>query len=218
MTEVELSGISSSAGIHDKEKVTEISGRGVGLDAVQAMVREVRGGIRVWAALGKGTTFQMRVPLTLSIVKTVLAEIGENRMPSPWLTSTGPSKCRKKNSRFWKAASIFNSKVDKSALSRLGRFSEDARHRLVEKISVIVIGDKTNCYGLAVEKFLGEREFAVKPLDSRLGKVKDISSGAFMDDGSPVLIVDLEDIVRSVEKLVPAGTLGGLQGNQRGQL
>ena len=73
---------------------------------------------------------------------------------------------------------------------------------------MVVIGNQENCYGIVTEKFLGERELVIKPLDPRLGKIKDISSGALLDDGSPVLIVDVEDLIRSVEKSIEAGTLG----------
>ena len=58
-----------------------------------------------------------------------------------------------------------------------------------------------------VDRFLGEKELVVQTLDPRLGKVKDISSGAVMENGSPVLIVDVEDLIRSVDKLAGDGTL-----------
>ena len=84
-------------------------------------------------------------------------------------------------------------------------------------VSVVVIGSKTNCYGVVTEKFLGERELVIKPLDPRLGKIKDISAGALLDDGSPVLIVDVEDLIRSVEKSIEAGTLSTVQGGSNGE-
>jgi len=86
-----------------------------------------------------------------------------------------------------------------------------------DQISVVVIGNKANCYGVVTEKFLGERELVIKPLDPRLGKIKDISSGALLDDGSPVLIVDVEDLIRSVEKSLESGTLDGVQSRVGGE-
>jgi len=68
-----------------------------------------------------------------------------------------------------------------------------------------VLGDHTARYGLVVDRFLGERELVVQPLDPRLGKVKDISAAALMEDGSPVLIVDVDDMMRSIEKLISSG-------------
>jgi two-component system, chemotaxis family, sensor histidine kinase and response regulator WspE len=72
-------------------------------------------------------------------------------------------------------------------------------------LPVIVLGEPGHTYGLVVDRFLGERELVVHPLDPQLGKVKDIAAGALMEDGSPVLIVDAEDLLRSMDKLVAAG-------------
>jgi two-component system sensor histidine kinase and response regulator WspE len=74
-----------------------------------------------------------------------------------------------------------------------------------------VLGDRNARYGLAVDRFLGERELVVQPLDARLGKVQDISAAALMEDGSPVLIVDVDDMIRSIEKLVSEGPLTKIQ-------
>ena len=62
-------------------------------------------------------------------------------------------------------------------------------------------------YGVIVDRLIDQRELVVQPLDPHLGKIKDISAGALMEDGSPVLIVDAEDMIRSVSKLVSAGDL-----------
>jgi two-component system sensor histidine kinase and response regulator WspE len=73
------------------------------------------------------------------------------------------------------------------------------------ELSVVVIGDGEHRYGLAVDRFCGEHEFVVQPLDPRLGKVPDIAAGALLENGAPVLILDVEDIVRSVEKTAATG-------------
>ena len=65
-------------------------------------------------------------------------------------------------------------------------------------------------YGLVVDRFLGERELVVQPLDPQLGKIKDIAAGALMEDGSPVLIVDVEDLIRSMDKLASAARSTGV--------
>jgi two-component system sensor histidine kinase and response regulator WspE len=67
---------------------------------------------------------------------------------------------------------------------------------------VVVVSDRLNSYGLLVDKFLGEYDLVVRPLDPRLGKVPDISALAVMLDGSPVLIFDVEDLVRSIDNLL----------------
>ena len=76
-----------------------------------------------------------------------------------------------------------------------------------DTLKVVVIRERDAVYGIAVERFIGERTLVVLPLDDRLGKVQDISAGALLDDGSVVLIVDVEDMLRSVDKLLNTGRL-----------
>jgi two-component system sensor histidine kinase and response regulator WspE len=74
----------------------------------------------------------------------------------------------------------------------------------------VVISDRNDQYGLQVSKFLGERDLVVRPLDTRLGKVPDISAAAIMEDGSPLLILDADDLVRSSQTLLTTGRLRNL--------
>jgi two-component system, chemotaxis family, sensor histidine kinase and response regulator WspE len=70
-----------------------------------------------------------------------------------------------------------------------------------------VLNDTRGTYALAVDRFIGQRELSIRPLDPRLGKIKDISAAALMDDGTPVLIVDIDDLIRSIEKLAASRQL-----------
>ena len=70
-----------------------------------------------------------------------------------------------------------------------------------------MISDQSNAYGLVIDKFLGERDLVVRPLDPRLGKVRDISASALMDNGLPVLIMDVSDLVQSVDNLLNSGQM-----------
>jgi len=89
--------------------------------------------------------------------------------------------------------------------------STDAPDEARANVAVVVIGDERGTYGVAVDRFLGERMLVVQPLDSRLGKVKDIAAGALMENGEAVLIIDVEDLLRSVDKLVRGGQLDKVQ-------
>jgi two-component system sensor histidine kinase and response regulator WspE len=79
------------------------------------------------------------------------------------------------------------------------------------ELSVVIIGEGQDAYGLIVDRFMGERELVVRPLDPRLAKVKDISAAALMEDGSPVLIIDIDDLIRSADKLAASGRLRSLR-------
>jgi two-component system, chemotaxis family, sensor histidine kinase and response regulator WspE len=212
MSESELLEFLLLPGFTTKQTVTEISGRGVGLDAVQEIVREVRGAIQVQTDLGHGSTFQMRLPLTLSIVRALLVEIGNESYAFPLAHITRALKVAKKEIEVTAGRQHFHFEDRQIGLIAANQiFGGTLDNHLGEQVSVVVIGSKNRSYGVVTEKFLGERELVIKPLDSRLGKIKDISAGAVLDDGSPVLIVDVEDLIRSVEKSIEAGTLAGVQ-------
>jgi two-component system sensor histidine kinase and response regulator WspE len=202
-----------------RQTVTEVSGRGVGLDAVQAIVREVRGAIRIWTELGRGTTLQMQLPLTLSIVRALLVEIGSEPYAFPLVHINRALKVAKKDIEVTAGRQDFRFEDRQIGLIAANQiFGGRQDNHSGERVSVVVIGDKANRYGVITGKFLGERELVIKPLDPRLGKIKDISSGAVLDDGSPVLIVDIEDLIRSIEKSIEAGTSSGVQNGDSGEI
>ena len=212
MSESEVLEFLLLPGFTTKQKVTEISGRGVGLDAVRAIVREVRGEIRIWTELNCGTTFQMRLPLTLSLVRALLVEIGSQPYAFPLVHINRALKVPRKDIQVVAGRQHFRFEDRQVGLIPANQiFGGSEGYQSGEQVSVVVIGNKANCYGIVTEKFLGECELVIKPLDPRLGKIKDISSGALLDDGSPVLIVDVEDLIRSVAKSIEAGLLAGVQ-------
>jgi two-component system sensor histidine kinase and response regulator WspE len=194
-----------------KDTVTEISGRGVGLDAVLNMVKQLRGTVRMTSQLGNGTRFVLQLPLTLSVVRTLLADVAGEPYAFPLAYISRTLSLPRDQIEMLEGRQLFEFEgravglVDASQV--LGGSPSPASGTCA---TVIVIGETANSYGLVVDRFLGERELVVRPLDARLGKVKDIAAAALMEDGSPVLIVDVEDLRRSVEKLISSGRLNKL--------
>ncbi|MEO6276305.1 hybrid sensor histidine kinase/response regulator [Roseateles sp.] len=212
LSEAELLEFLFLPGFTLKDSVTETSGRGVGLDVVQNMVKQVRGTIRVSMSAGKGLCFNLLLPLTLSVVRTLLVDIGGEPYAFPL-------------AHVFRTLRLAPAQVE--VLEGWQHFGLDGRriglvaaHQILEAgtfnppegdLAIVVVGDHHTTYGLVVDRFIGERELVLQPLDPRLGKIKDISAGALMDDGSPVLIIDVEDALRSVQKLVAAGNLSKVQ-------
>ena len=199
-------------GFSMRDQVTDVSGRGVGLDAVHEMVKAVRGTVRIMTEPGHGTRFVLQLPLTLSVIRSLLAEVGGEAYAFPL------AHVRR---------TLELARGDINMLEGQQHFAFDGRpvglvtaHQLLgteapaevrANVAVVVIGDERGTYGVAVDRFLGERMLVVQPLDSRLGKVKDITAGALMENGEAVLIVDVEDLLRSVDKLVRGGLLDKVQ-------
>ena len=208
LSEEELLTFLFLPGFSLRDKVTEVSGRGVGLDAVQHMVRQLRGAVVLEQTAGQGSRFHLEVPLTLSVVRSLVVEVGEEAYAFPLahierMCDLAPDDIVQLEGRqhFWHEGRH----VGLVAASQLLQRPPGQGNQ--ETLKVVVIRERDAVYGIAVERFIGERTLVVLPLDDRLGKVQDISAGALLDDGSVVLIVDVEDMLRSVDKLLNTGRL-----------
>ena len=208
LSEEELLTFLFLPGFSLRDKVTEVSGRGVGLDAVQHMVRQLRGSVVLEQTPGQGSRFHLEVPLTLSVVRSLVVEVGEEAYAFPLahierMCDLAPDDIVQLEGRqhFWHEGRHVGLVAASQLLQRPAAQSND------ETLKVVVIRERDAVYGIAVERFVGERTLVVLPLDDRLGKVQDISAGALLDDGSVVLIVDVEDMLRSVDKLLNTGRL-----------
>jgi len=208
LSEEELLTFLFLPGFSLRDKVTEVSGRGVGLDAVQHMVRQLRGAVVLEQTAGQGSRFHLEVPLTLSVVRSLVVEVGEEAYAFPLahierMCDLAPDDIVQLEGRqhFWHEGRH----VGLVAASQLLQRPPGQGNQ--ETLKVVVIRERDAVYGIAVERFIGERTLVVLPLDARLGKVQDISAGALLDDGSVVLIVDVEDMLRSVDKLLNTGRL-----------
>ncbi|MGY4641108.1 hybrid sensor histidine kinase/response regulator [Pseudomonas sp. P7548] len=208
LSEEELLTFLFLPGFSLRDKVTEVSGRGVGLDAVQHMVRQLRGAVVLEQTAGQGSRFHLEVPLTLSVVRSLVVEVGEEAYAFPLahierMCDLAPDDIVQLEGRqhFWHEGRHVGLVAASQLLQRPAGQSNE------ETLKVVVIRERDAVYGIAVERFIGERTLVVLPLDDRLGKVQDISAGALLDDGSVVLIVDVEDMLRSVDKLLNTGRL-----------
>lgn len=188
------------------DSVTEISGRGVGLDAVKNSVKALRGSLQVQSQPGGGTRFQLQLPLTLSVLRALLVEIGDEPYALPLAQIGRALQLPRTQIQTLEGRQHFRLRDESIGLLAAHQvFGCEPPKAVAESLPVIVIGDRASRYGLVVDRFLGERELVVQPLDSRLGKVQDISAAATMEDGMPVLIVDVDDVLRSAERLIADG-------------
>jgi two-component system, chemotaxis family, sensor histidine kinase and response regulator WspE len=211
MSELELLDFLFLPGFTIKDAVTEISGRGVGLDVVQNVVKSLRGVVRVASQPGHGMRFQLQLPLTLSVIRTLLVEVAGEAYAIPLPQIIRTVKLPRERIGVLEGRHHFKFDDQQVGLVTAHQVFDYGEPQPPENhLSVVVIGERMNRYGLVVDRFLGERELVVQPLDPRLGKVKDISAAALMEDGAPVLIVDVEDMIRSIEKLVARGQLNGV--------
>ncbi len=175
---------------------------------MQQSVRRIGGAVRVTTRPGNGTTFHLQLPITLSVLRALIVEIDGEPYAFPHnridrLIRVSANSLRSLENRQFllvddqNVGVVFASQV-------LGL----AKQPLVNAdLLVLLVGDSTGQYGLIVDDFRSEQDLVVRPLDARLGKVPNISAAAILDDGSPVLIADVEDMIRSLDRYIQGGTL-----------
>ena len=195
-----------------RETITEISGRGFGLDVVKNMIKGVRGSIRLHNQPGRGLRVQLQLPLTLSVLRALLVEIAAEPYAIPLSQIQRTLKLPRLNIQIVEGRCTFRLRDEQVALVAAHDALGCGQPKLPdEDLPVVVLGDRSLRFGVVVDRFLGERELVVQPLDPRLGRVQDISAAALMEDGSPVLIIDVEELLRSIETGVAQGSSGSLQ-------
>ncbi|MEN4917969.1 hybrid sensor histidine kinase/response regulator [Achromobacter spanius] len=208
LSEAELLEFLFLSGFSTRDEVTEISGRGVGLDVVQTMVRQLRGAVRVYQQAGQGTRFVLEMPLSLSVVRSLLVEVQGQIYAFPLAYVRHALQVRAEDIEQLEGQQHFrfmDRQIGLVSARQILRAGEPAP--AADTLPVVVAGEHDRLYGIAVDRYVGERTLVVQPLDPRLGKVQDVMAGALMDDGTPLLILDVEDMLVSVQKLIEGGSL-----------
>ncbi|MGF0333438.1 hybrid sensor histidine kinase/response regulator [Ectopseudomonas toyotomiensis] len=208
MTEEELLAFLFLPGFSMSQQVTEVSGRGVGLDVVQHEIRRMRGNVRLLQRPDQGCLFHLELPLTLSVVRALVVTIGGEAYAFPLAQIERMLRLPRSaivqlegRQHFW----LEDEHVGLISAAQLLQCNEKQGDD--DSIAIVLIRDREQYHGLAVEAFLGEFTLVLMPLDGRLGKVRDVAAGALLHDGTPVLILDVDDLLNSVGKLLGTGHL-----------
>lgn len=184
----------------------KVSGRGVGLDVVHSAVQEVRGIIRTSTKLGVGTSFEMQLPLTLSVMRSLLVEISNEAYAFPLAAIDRVIRLQRDDVREIEGRQYISFNQERvglvSATQVLEKEEKTDNQDEHDELLILVISDHYHRYGLIVDEFIEIRDLVVQPLDPRLKKVQDISSVAILEDGIPVLIVDVDDMIRTIDSLI----------------
>jgi two-component system sensor histidine kinase and response regulator WspE len=202
LTELELLEFLFLPGFSTKDQVTEISGRGVGLDVVQSMVKAVGGSVRVATQPGRQTVFTLQLPITMSVIRALLVDVGGEPYAFPLTRIDRILFCPHADIRTVEGRQYFDRDGVSIGLVLASQILETVGAAPVDPMPVVVISDRGQQFGMIVDAFLGERDLEVRPLDPRLGKVQDVNSASLLENGDPVLIVDVEDLVRSIDNVL----------------
>ncbi|HXD85892.1 MAG TPA: chemotaxis protein CheA, partial [Urbifossiella sp.] len=208
MNEAELLEFLFLPGFSTAASVTEYSGRGVGLDVVQDTVRRIGGSVRVATKLGEGTTFHLQLPITLSVIRAVVVEVGGEPYAFPHTRIDRLLRVPRAEVHSLEHRQFVAVDGQNVGLVLAGQLLDvPADPPRLDEMPVVLLSDASGMYGLVVDAFRGEQDLVVRPLDPRLGKVPNLSAAAVLDDGEPVLILDVEDLVRSMDTFIQTGAL-----------
>ena len=195
-----------------KETASQVSGRGVGLDVVQTAVRQLYGTVTLETLPGHGFHTQLRLPLSQSVVRVVVVRIAGQAYALPIakiqriLDITEMPIHTLNDAQFFTLGGEHIGLISAAQVLGLGETLAPPGSQ-----PVIVIGSGQRRYALAVDMIEGENSLAVQSLEAIFGKMRDISAAALLDDGSPVLILDVADLLVSIDKLTGEGHLQRLQ-------
>jgi two-component system chemotaxis sensor kinase CheA len=199
-------------GFSTAEVVSEISGRGVGMNVVKANIEALRGQVEIQSVHGEGSLFSMRLPLTLAIIDGMVIRVGSERYVIPTVSivrSVRPT--RKDISTVLRRGETLTLQGKLIPLFRMHRlFRIPNAEQDMTRAIVMVVEDNGKQAGILVDELIGSQQIVIKPLGEMMRNIPGISGSAIMPDGRVGLILDVGGLVRLVNK-GPGDAEWGLQ-------
>lgn len=201
-SDAEIYDLIFNPGFSTAKKVTSISGRGVGLDVVKKDISSLGGNCTVETELGKGTSFILKIPLTLAIIDGMLVQIGQTKYVIPLNTIQECLLMPIKKNRTTEMFPSVELHGKEMRCINLRKFF-GVEDPLPQRQEIVAVNDQNDCYGLIVDKILGDHQTVIKPLGGLYKNCLGISSSTILGDGSVALVADvfkLSEIIKSTEK------------------
>lgn len=183
-------------GFSTAEQVTEISGRGVGMDVVQSVLHRLKASINVETRLGQGTTFRLKLPLTLAIIRALLFWVEQRLYAIPLNAVVEIARTVESEVHQVDNYEVLQLRNQVLPVLRLGRPAPEQDHKTKLFVLVILVGERK--YGLIVDALEGEEELVIKALDDQTFSTDLVSGASILGDGRVVLILNLPAVVEHV--------------------
>lgn len=186
------------AGFSTADKVTDISGRGVGMDVVRRNIEALRGKVEIRSTPGKGSIFSIRLPLTLAIIDGMIMRVGSQRYVVPTLAieqsfQPVPDDLHTVNNK-GEMVSVRGSLLPIHRLNRIFKV-EDSIEELTDALLVVLESASTRSC-LMVDEIIGQQQVVIKSLGHGVKSIRGVSGGAILGDGRVALIIDVDGLVR----------------------
>ena len=183
-------------GFSTREKVTEVSGRGVGLDVVRNKLDTLGGRLDLETEVNKGTKFILTLPLTLAIIKAMLVSLGKEIYAIPLMNTRETIKVKEEEIKLIKNTEVIKVRDEIIPIVRLDKeFGIKSLRKKGQPFSVVIVEGRTKSIGLVVDSVLGQQDIVVKSLGTFIKKVKGIAGATILGNGRVALILDVINIV-----------------------
>lgn len=194
-------------GLSTADEITEISGRGVGLDVVKTALDELKGSVEIASESGKGTTFRLLVPLTLASIQALLFRVHGRLYAVPLASVAEITRITDAEIHRVDNHEVFQLREQVLTLVRLDRLGPQAVGDRAKRLFVIVIGSGGRRFGLAVDSLMGEEELVIKPLEDQLVTSPLVSGASILGDGTVVLILNVPAVISHLSRIPAVGAI-----------
>ncbi|MBN2531535.1 MAG: chemotaxis protein CheA [Spirochaetales bacterium] len=195
LSDFEAFNLIFNAGFSTADKVTDVSGRGVGLDVVKKKIEKLNGSVIVWSEAGKGTKFTIKLPLTLAIIQGLLVKVGEEVYAIPITSVIESHRISPPEIKLIDNYEVFNLREEVVSIVRLNRLfripvDENAKYHYI-----VLVGAEKNKVGLMVDSLIGEEDVVIKPLKDKYSNSPGIAGATILGDGTVSLIIDVSQLL-----------------------
>jgi two-component system chemotaxis sensor kinase CheA len=182
-------------GFSTAEVVSDVSGRGVGMDVVKRNISRLKGVFDVDTVTGQGTRFTIKLPLTLAIIQALLVRVANELYAIPLDSVIESQRVEMADVRTVHGNEVITLRGQVVPLVRIAEFFELGGERDPEKVMIVIVGLQGRQVGLVVDSFEGEQEIVIKPLSDVVGRIAGISGATILGNGSISLIIDVHSLV-----------------------
>ncbi len=197
LTDIEAFQLVFAPGFSTSDKISSVSGRGVGLDVVKTHIEKLNGTVTVESEMNVGTRFIIKLPLTLAIIQGLLVRVGEQVYSIPITSVIESHRVRSEEIRCIDNYEVFNVREEVNSLLRLNRLFGIACNDTDEDgyNYIVVVGTEDKKVGLMVDSLIGEEDVVIKPLKDQFTSSPGIAGASILGDGSVSLIIDVGQLL-----------------------
>ncbi len=195
LSEQEAANLIFLPGFSTAAKITNVSGRGVGLDVVKTMIDKLNGTVNVTTEKGKGSKFSIRLPLTLAIIQGLLVKVGKEVYSIPIASVIESHRIKKEDINTIDNYEVLNVRNEVISVLRLSRLFNIHNTEDGDYCFVVIVGTQDKKIGIMVDALIGEEDVVIKPLRDQFTQSPGIAGASILGDGSVSLIIDVSQLL-----------------------